>query len=400
MTGRVHTPISAATPQPTERPVLLAVATRSPWPVMDGYTVRAFNLLAQLSATWTIKLIAPLPPAGSEPFPSWVAEYLPIELHGKGLTYAWRFSQEPLRAAIHDAVGVFRPACALVWRGAEAVWFDDADLPPAVADIGDCVPLELWRGFLVERDLRPRLRKLREIGISALFARRAVRRLAAVTCAGDADTRWMRRLGRRDTVHLVSNGVKLPEETNETADFSAPPRLSFTGTLNFEPNVDAARFLAADIWPRVRAGIPVAQLVIAGRNPVPAIQALDGRCGIEVRADVPDMYPVLRQSQVSIAPMRSGVGVKNKVLEAWACARPAVLTPLAVNGLEIPPGHEFLVQSSADALAQAVITLLRAPAMAARLGAQARKHVQQHYSWETSGAQMDRLLRACSRTIA
>lgn len=324
---------------------------------------------------------------------------MPIELQGVGLVYAWRFDQEKLRAAVRDAVRSHHPVCALVWRGAEAVWFGDADLPPAVADIVDCTTLDLWRGVLVQRSLRLRLRNLRELGISARFAYRTVQRFAAVVCAGEADASWMRRLGRGGSVHVIPNGVDLPgiDDAEGDAPPPGPPRLSFVGTLDFEPNVDAVSFLAAEVWPLVKAEIPEAELVVAGRRPTPAIQALDGQSGITVQADVPDMPAVLRRSQVSIAPMRCGVGVKNKILEAWACARPVVLTPLAANGLATPPGHEFLVRSTAHDLAQAVIMLLRDPATAARLGSQARAHVQEHYTWEEAGCRMDRLLRAAMK---
>ncbi|HEY0205157.1 MAG TPA: glycosyltransferase, partial [Acetobacteraceae bacterium] len=95
----------------------------------------------------------------------------------------------------------------------------------------------------------------------------------------------------------------------------------------------------------------------------------------------------------SIAPMRSGVGVKNKVLEAWACSRPVVLTPLAVNGLMLPTGHERLVGADHKAMAQAVIELFRTPAEALRMGREARDHVGQHYTWKNSAARVDALLR-------
>ena len=72
--------------------------------------------------------------------------------------------------------------------------------------------------------------------------------------------------------------------------------------------------------------------------------------------------------------MRTGVGIKNKVLEAWACGRPVVMTRLATNGLTLPPGHEGLVQDGARQIAEAVIRLLQDPARR-RLGAAARAHV-------------------------
>jgi hypothetical protein len=81
------------------------------------------------------------------------------------------------------------------------------------------------------------------------------------------------------------------------------------------------------------------------------------------------------------------------VLEAWACARPVVLTRLATNGLIVPPGHADLVCDSADAMAGAVIRLFNDAAERHRLGQSARETVQRHFTWAKAAARLDALLR-------
>ena len=378
-----------------DRPSLLAVCTIPPWPVTNGYALRVFNLLRELSEDWAITLVAP-GGAPDEDIPLALARHIPLDLQGAGLSYPWRFDQRPLREAVAAAVRACQPKRAIVWRGAEAAWFGAPGFPPGVVDLIDCTPLDLWRGFLAQRGLRVRYRKLREIGISARFAARAARSFSSVVCAGDMDAAWLRwvgrSVGRGASVHVVSNGVVVPDGAGGAAQ-SPNPTLSFVGTLNFEPNVDAALYLARDIWPAIRAACPEAGLVIAGRNPLPEISALAGLPGIEVQANAPDINVVLSRSWVSIAPMRSGVGVKNKILEAWACSRPVVLTPLAINGLVLPAGHGTLVGADAKAIADTVVRLFGAPEEALRMGREAHDHVSQHYTWRSSAAQVDALLR-------
>jgi glycosyltransferase involved in cell wall biosynthesis len=381
--------------------VLLAVSTTAPWPVGDGYTLRVFNLLQELSRFWRIKLLAPPPAAGAAPFPEQVAEYVPLTLKGPGLAYPWRFDQAPLREAVADAVARFRPERALVWRGGEALRFDAPGFPPAVIDVIDCVPLDLWRGILTQQNTRRRLGMLRELGTATRYSRRAVRHFAATICAGESDRAWLRWIGGRRTVHAIPNGVHLPEPAGPPGRESAgafealapAPTLSFIGSLNFEPNIDAVTYLAEAIWPKVRAAVPDAQLVPAGRNPTPEVAALAQRPGISLLADVPDMTPVLRASWASIAPMRAGVGVKNKVLESWACARPAVLTPLAANGLDVPEGHAPLVQATADGLAAAAVSLLTSRDEVRRLGEEAQRHAATSCSWQSVAARVHALLQ-------
>lgn len=366
---------------------LLAVCTQPPWPVRDGYGLRVANLLEQLAASWRITLVAPLKAA-----PHGIA-CVPVRLSGTGLTYPWRFDTAPLCAAVRAALAARPAARALVFPGAEACWFDRDDLPPAVMDMIDCNPLEFWRGALGGRSVRERLRNLAELPVATRYARRTVRHFSATVLVGERDAAWMRRIGGRDSVHVVPNGVTLPAEQALIAE-DATPTVVFLGSLGYAPNVDAALFAADEIWPRIAARVPGARLVIAGRSPAPAVAALASRPGIAVAADVPDVVPVLRRASVSIAPMRIGVGIKNKVLEAWACARPVVMTPLATNGLVLPPGHEAFVRPDAAGLAEAVVALLRDEALRRSAGAAARALVQRRFSWAGAAARIDALLRA------
>ena len=107
----------------------------------------------------------------------------------------------------------------------------------------DCNPLEFWRGFVSYRDLRQRCRALREIAVATRYARRTVRSYAATVCAGEADARWLRRIGGRDTVHVVPNGVDLPP-LDSIAPEADVPTLSFTGALDYQPNIEAVLFAA------------------------------------------------------------------------------------------------------------------------------------------------------------
>lgn len=366
---------------------LLAVCTQPPWPVRDGYGLRVANLLERLAASWRITLVAPL-----EAAPHGIA-CVPVRLEGTGLTYPWRFDNAPLRASVRTALATHPAARALVFPGAEALWFGADDLPPAVMDMIDCNPLEFWRGALGGRSLRERLRDLAELPVAARYARRTVRRFSATVLVGERDAAWMRRIGGRDSVHVVPNGVALPPEEALVAEDDAPT-VVFLGSLGYAPNVDAALFAADQIWPRIAAAVPEARFVIAGRTPAPAVAALAARPGIAVAADVPDIVPVLGRAWVSIAPMRIGVGIKNKVLEAWACARPVVMTPLATNGLVLPPGHEGLVHRDAAGLADAVVALLRDAAARRSAGASARALVQERFSWAGAAARIEALLRA------
>ncbi len=339
--------------------------------------------MEHLARDWSLTLLAP-----EGPVPDGV-EALAVALPGAA-TVPWHYDATPLRAALQALLAGRRFDRGLVFAGAEGVWPGLHRAPPAVADLIDCNALEFWRAARTTRGLRRRLYWLRQAAISVRHARRCFRAFRDVVCVGDTDAAWLRRMGGR-RVHVVPNGVTLPDGAPAPA---ADPVLSFTGSLNFHPNVDAAVFAAHAVFPLVRAAMPEARLLIAGRRPVQAVRALVALQGVEVLADVTAMDDVLARTRVGLAPMRAGSGIKNKVLEAWASTRPVVMSRVAANGLTLPPGHESLVRDGAAALAGAAVALLRDPARASTLGAAARAHVAASFSWERQAAAMDAILRA------
>lgn len=304
-------------------------------------------------------------------------------------TVPWHYDAAPLRAGLGALLARRRFDRALVFAGAEEVW-PGLGATPAVVDLIDCNALEFWRTAWTTRGLRRRLYWLGQAAISVRHARRCFRAFTDVVCVGARDAAWLRAIGG-GSVHVIPNGVTLPSSSPAPA---AGPVLSFTGSLDFHPNIDAAVFAARGVFPHVRAAMPEARLLIAGRHPVDAVLALAAADGVEVLADVTDMTEVLGRTRVGLAPMRAGSGIKNKVLEAWACARPVVMSRVAANGLALPPGHEALVLDGAPALARAALALLRDPVRANALGAAARAHVAASFSWERQTAAMDALLRA------
>jgi glycosyltransferase involved in cell wall biosynthesis len=101
--------------------------------------------------------------------------------------------------------------------------------------------------------------------------------------------------------------------------------------------------------------------------------------------------PYLEQAAVVVAPMKSGSGIKNKILEALAMERAVVATPLAVEGIAVTPGEHIVVATGAPQLAAAVLRLLADPAERRRLGRAGRALVKERYTWDACAARYESL---------
>ena len=368
---------------------LLAVATLPLWPTRDGISLRAVRLLEELSASWTVRLVAPQPSGGGAPWPNGVA-LVAAAPEGRWTPAPSAAAIAPVARAVRESLAREPADALLLWVGAEAIAFGRSDLPPVVGDRIDAMTLAAARTLRHPGGLRAAARDIRTMAAYARYERRVVRSQAATVVVGEDDARVLRRLGGR-RIHVVPNGVAADPSPPAIAEDPRPTAI-FSGVLGYPPNVEAVLWFTRDVWPRVRAAEPDARFVVAGRQPVNAISALGGANGVEVRADVPDMRAELGQAWVAVAPMRSGTGIKNKVLEAWAMARPAVLTGLAANGLTLDADARSLVADDAGEMAARIVGLFRDAAERKRLGVAAHALVRRAHGWGDAGAAVSRLL--------
>jgi glycosyltransferase involved in cell wall biosynthesis len=214
-----------------------------------------------------------------------------------------------------------------------------------------------------------------------------------VVVVSEQDKAELERLNPTLPMSVIPNGV-------DTRFFSGsstkpvPSRIVFTGSMSYPPNIVAATFLARDLLPRVRAVQADAHVVIVGRQPHPQVIGLAALDGVEVTGEVADIRPWLQSAAVFACPMLSGTGIKNKLLEAMAAERPCVVTPLALQGLEVTTGQHVLVGESADDLARHILRVLNDDELAARLGRAARDYVRAKHSWRSVARAYEDVYRA------
>jgi glycosyltransferase involved in cell wall biosynthesis len=158
---------------------------------------------------------------------------------------------------------------------------------------------------------------------------------------------------------------------------------AFVATMGWAPNVDAALWFGAEVWPEVSRRSPDARLLLVGRDPAPAVRAL-ASSSVEVSGTVSDVRPYLAQARVAVAPLRSGGGTRLKILEALDAGRPVVATSIAVDGLEDLIGEGVVVADDPAAMIDAVGALLEDPDKAAALGRAGHDAVAARHSWDVA----------------
>lgn len=181
-------------------------------------------------------------------------------------------------------------------------------------------------------------------------------------------------------------GMVLPPRVDPAREVAGT--ILFVGNFAHPPNRDAAVWLAREILPAVVQRCPEAKLRIVGTAPSAEVRELVGP-RVELVPDAPSVQPHLEAAAVVMAPVRTGGGMRMKVLEAMAAGKAVVTTPRGSEGYtgfgEEPP---LAVADSEAEIAALTAALLGGEERRRRLGARAREFAERHHSPEAWAARL------------
>ncbi len=192
-------------------------------------------------------------------------------------------------------------------------------------------------------------------------------------------------------IPVIPIGVEAQEQIPLKRDPAACAILS-VATMMYPPNVDAVIWFAREVYPLVQCAVAQTHFYVCGQRPVAAIQKLpQTNPAITVTGYVPDVRPFVAQSACLVVPLRSGGGMRVKILEALAWGIPIVSTTVGYEGIDLIPGEHLLVADTPHAFAEAVVSLLQDPALGLRLATAGRQRLLDRYDWRTVCPAIDKV---------
>ena len=363
---------------------VLIIASRHPWPPYSGDRLRTTMWIDALRGVADVTLVT-TPPSTFSPRSRGEGGRRPDEGSSANIIYARRTIPNVLTVARRHLPLHTLMAATHDWRGAIRGTFDAA--------VVILSRLDPWVGTLPANytvldaiDSLAHSMQEREREASSWLARRfwhhearAMERLER-----DAATRYDRVLvvNAEETGWFGERAMAVPIGVPiRPYDPAAPRRYDFAfwGRLAYFANRDAAAHLANEVWPRIRAALPSATLVIAGADAPRELRHLDGRNGITVLSPASDIAQLARDTRVALFPIQFGTGQLTKVLEAAEGGCAIVATSRAMRGLDALRPHVVIAD---DDFASAAIDVARS-SRAASLGASVRDSVRQEFSRES-----------------
>lgn len=157
--------------------------------------------------------------------------------------------------------------------------------------------------------------------------------------------------------------------------------VSFVGDMRTAANSDTVGYVINSILPLCKN---VKQMTFVGKCPDGLREAYQGNDKVRFAGMVPDLRDEVKKTNVFLAPMAYGTGVKIKIVEAMAMGMPVVTNPIGAEGIPGENGVHWYVGNSDTEIAEYIDQLLADPAACAEMGKNAQRLVDETFSWNAA----------------
>jgi glycosyltransferase involved in cell wall biosynthesis len=193
-------------------------------------------------------------------------------------------------------------------------------------------------------------------------------------------------------IAIVPNGVD-PDYFSPTNDKEEPNSVIYVGGMTWFPNLDAMKYFSADIWPLIKREMPGASMKHVGKRAgLDPSRAISADPSIEFLGFVDDIRTEITKSAVYIVPLRIGGGTRLKIFDAMSMGKAIVSTSIGCEGIDVTDGHDIMIADTPDDFAQKVIQLMQDPDLRERLSRNARRSVEERFSWKKIAPRLEHTL--------
>lgn len=163
--------------------------------------------------------------------------------------------------------------------------------------------------------------------------------------------------------------------------------IGFIGALNWQPNIEALHWFLTTIWPTVLGVNPNAQFHVAGRDNTSGINFSTYK-NLHYWGEVDDLQDFYNAVSVIVVPLKTGSGVRIKIIEALYQQKAVVSTTKGAEGLELKPGEHLHIADVDSDFATHIIDFLNNKEESAAMALSGQKQVEKEYHYLSAGKKM------------
>lgn len=185
-----------------------------------------------------------------------------------------------------------------------------------------------------------------------------------------------KRLGLRKKSTTIPFAVDL--DKYQPSNQAEPRSVFHLGSMDWQPNLEGVDWFLKKVWPLIIKKVPDLKLYLAGRQMPEWLLELKQE-GVEVIGEVSNAQEFIKSKNIMVIPLKSGGGMRVKLIEALALEKPVVSTPLGANGVSVQDGKNILLARQPRDFVSAICSLVAEEKKAETIGSDGRKLVEEHY---------------------
>lgn len=194
----------------------------------------------------------------------------------------------------------------------------------------------------------------------------------------EKDAKYFKNLGADLPVFVSPTGIDFQRLVRQSSS-QVYPSLFHIGSLDWLPNQEGLLWFLDNVWMRIHEEYPKTKFYIAGRNMPEHFGKLDYP-NVEILGEVESAIDFMNEHTVMLVPLRSGSGMRIKIIEALALGKTVVSTTLGAEGIYAKDQKEILLADDEEEFYQQVKKCLDNPEFCEQVGDNAFEFAQENFN--------------------
>ncbi len=199
--------------------------------------------------------------------------------------------------------------------------------------------------------------------------------LVAIT---ERDLAYFKSLGYKNGCISSPVGFDLEQYKPDYSAFSRPMAISFIGSLDWMPNIEAIRWFLSEVWPHVNKRYPDLEFHFAGRK-APADLSNINIPQVFYHPEVTDAKIFMLNYPILIVPIFAGSGIRVKILEAMALGRVVITTSIGLEGIPARHKEQVILANSVEDFLESIQQCYTQYSKILKIGQNARHFVSNQF---------------------
>lgn len=188
-------------------------------------------------------------------------------------------------------------------------------------------------------------------------------------------------LQKYGNVKWVPHGVNEDLFKYDIENYEIKNYVSFIGKMDYQPNIDAVKWYLENVQSKIDDKVG---FLIIGADPTDELYSIAKKFkNVKITGFVDNPFILLCSGIAVVAPMQTGGGIQNKVLEAMALGKVNIISTLTAKSIvDAKDGEHFIIADTPEQYCETIISVKSNPDKYKQIGKNARKHISDKFTWK------------------